>query len=145
MFKKVPMTGFAFHEALLNGLPVTALTFLLKHMTYISSTKLAETMGLGLRAAKRRASSSTARLTRNQSERLWIFAKLLCLANHVFGEQQNAEQWLCSPTKDLKGRVPIDLLETRYGAEIVEKLLMQLGWEAHGWQPRQRNDPLHRS
>jgi putative toxin-antitoxin system antitoxin component (TIGR02293 family) len=123
VFKQTPMTGLGFHKALLKGFPVRALIFMLKHMRHITHAKFAEVTGLSLRTAQRR---STSRLNQNQSTQLWRFARVLGLAEGVFGGRDAAEQWLCSPTTTLGGRLPIDLLTVGVGAEIVEDVLRQL-------------------
>lgn len=123
MFKHTPMTGLGFHKALLKGFPVRALTFMLNRMRHVTRVKFTEVTGLSLRTAQRR---STSRLNQNQSTQLWRFARVLSLAEGVFGGQEAAEQWLCSPAKTLGGHSPIDLLTTGFGAEIVEDVLTQL-------------------
>src|SRR5688572_3215974 len=70
VFKQVPMTGIAFHEAILNGFPVKALTTFLNH-THISRAALAEMTGISRRMAIQRSSSATSRLSPAQSSRLW--------------------------------------------------------------------------
>lgn len=123
MFKQAPMTGFAFHKAIQKGFPTRALIFTLNHLRHITHVKFTEVTKLSLRTAQRRSSS---RLNQNQSEQLWRFARVLCLAEGAFGEREKAERWLCSPATMLGRRLPIDLLDTGAGAEIVEDMLVQL-------------------
>lgn len=124
VFKQTPMTGLGFHKAIQRGFPVRALTFMLGNLRHITHAKFAEVTGLSLRRAQRRFSP---RLNRDQSAQLWRVARVLGLAEKVLGERDKAERWLCSPAAALEEHLPIDLLDTGVGAEIVEDVLTQLG------------------
>jgi putative toxin-antitoxin system antitoxin component (TIGR02293 family) len=50
---------------------------------------------------------------------IWI----LDFAEEVFGAHEKAKKWLRTPNRALKGFCPIELLESDYGARIVETLL----------------------
>jgi putative toxin-antitoxin system antitoxin component (TIGR02293 family) len=128
VFKKVPTSGLEFHDAIQSGFSVRALIFILKHTMNIPPAKFARVMGVSLRAAKQRSSSPTSRLNQKQSAQLWRFAKVLCRAKDLLGGQEQAEHWLCSPAMALDQRVPIDLLRTGAGSELVEDLLSRLAW-----------------
>ena len=53
-------------------------------------------------------------------------AEILAQATAVFGSRSAAEKWLEQPAMALEGRLPIDLLATSVGVEIVENHLTRL-------------------
>src|SRR5687767_10782756 len=114
-FKKVPTTGFAFHDALKIGFPARTLIYVAQHAKHITGARIAELTGVRLDSTKRRSSSPSSRLTPNQSGNLWRFAKVLCRATEVLGGLEEAEQWLCSPVTALDQKTPIYLLRTSVG------------------------------
>lgn len=128
VFRELPTTGIALHEAIRRGFPVRALVYMLDHTTHIPRSKFAAAVGANVYTARQRALSSTARLNQNQSARLWRLARVLRQAAEVLGGRDEAERWLCSPALALEQRAPIDLLRTAVGAELVEELLMRLAW-----------------
>ena len=48
------------------------------------------------------------------------------LAETVFGNTDDADEWLNKPAVALNGRSPVDLLTTRSGAVLVKDLLIRL-------------------
>ena len=129
--RQVPKTRFDIHEAIKNGIPTGALTFVFERTIHIPPGKLADAIGVRVRTVRRRASSPLGRLNQNQSGHLWKFAEILHLATEAIGDQAGAERWLCSPRPEIDQRAPIDLLRTIVGAEIVEELLMRLARAMH--------------
>ncbi|HKI64365.1 MAG TPA: MbcA/ParS/Xre antitoxin family protein [Burkholderiales bacterium] len=53
-------------------------------------------------------------------------AKILQLAERVFGDAAKARQWLERPSVQLGGRTPRDVLGSEDGARRVEELLAQI-------------------
>jgi len=66
-------------------------------------------------------------LTSQQSERVLRVARILSLAVDTFGSKSKAMTWLRRPTRPLDGEEPLFLLDTEEGAQLVERLLGQIG------------------
>ncbi len=68
----------------------------------------------------------------NQALRLYLTDRILDLAKlyaHgylVFGSIDNFNYWLSSPSVDLKGEKPLDLIHSRHGLEVVDEILGRL-------------------
>lgn len=69
------------------------------------------------------------RLTREESERVVRFARIVATAEETFGKREKASRWLHKPKRDFSGQKPIDLLDTEEGARVVEDRLFRV---AHG-------------
>ncbi|KAB2311447.1 DUF2384 domain-containing protein [Betaproteobacteria bacterium SCN2] len=52
--------------------------------------------------------------------------RLIELSDKVFSNQEKSRRWLHKPLVVLKGKAPIDMLDTAEGARIVEDLLGRL-------------------
>ncbi len=68
-------------------------------------------------------------LTADQSDRLLRVARVIAVAEDVFGNEAKAYAWLRRSTTALDGENPLDLLDTEEGARAVEALLTRI---AHG-------------
>lgn len=53
-------------------------------------------------------------------------ARVIRLAQQVFGDGQKATRWLTKPKEHFLGRSPMQMLETARGLKQVEKLLIEL-------------------
>ncbi len=87
------------------------------------------TARLGLSRATVAQRKASGRLTNGESGKVVCFARLLGHAVHLFGDLEEARQWLKTPQRGLHGAVPLDYAKTEMGAQEVENLLSQL---AHG-------------
>jgi putative toxin-antitoxin system antitoxin component (TIGR02293 family) len=87
-------------------------------------------VGMSQRNFQRRKEAAekdpAASLTVDEGSRLWKFTELLAQATQTLGSQEAAEKWLNSPQIGLDGKLPVDLLTTIPGAELVEDLLMRM-------------------
>lgn len=63
------------------------------------------------------------------SEQVLQVAEVVALGTEVFGDRDNFLAWLSMPSAPLGDRKPIDLLSSRFGAELVTD---ELGRIAHG-------------
>ncbi len=52
--------------------------------------------------------------------------RLIELSDKVFSNQEKSRRWLHKPMAALKGKAPIEMLDTAEGARIVEDLLGRL-------------------
>jgi putative toxin-antitoxin system antitoxin component (TIGR02293 family) len=85
------------------------------------------TARLGLSRATVEQRKAAGRLTTDESGKVVSFARLLGHAVHLFGDLDEARQWLKTPQRGLHGAVPLDYAKTDFGAREVEHLLNQLG------------------
>lgn len=85
------------------------------------------TARLGLSPATVAQRKAAGRLTSDESGKVVCFARLLGHAVHLFGDLEEARQWLKTPQRGLHGAVPLDYAKTEMGAREVENLLSQLG------------------
>lgn len=69
------------------------------------------------------------RLSPAVSEQVLQLAEVVAMGAEVFGERENFLVWLSLPSAPLGDRKPIDLLSSRFGAEMV---IDELGRIAHG-------------
>lgn len=66
-------------------------------------------------------------LEKEESERVLRLARLASFAQEVFdGNRDIALRWLKMPAPALKGRIPLELAATEFGAEEVHKLLIRI-------------------
>jgi putative toxin-antitoxin system antitoxin component (TIGR02293 family) len=84
------------------------------------------TARLGLSRAAVAERKAAGRLTNDESGKVVCFARLLGHAVHLFGDLEEARQWLKTPQSGLHGAVPLDYAKTEMGAREVENLLSQL-------------------
>lgn len=65
-------------------------------------------------------------LTIEESDRAVRFARILALAESVFGDRDRALRWLREPKVRFGERTPLDLLDTEVGGRVVEQMLHQI-------------------
>ncbi len=116
------------HDALLEGLPGSALTSLLSSFIILpqSGKRLEAAMGVSLRTMQRKKGDAAKRLSVEQAYRTWQFAETLARATQVLGSQEVAERWLESPAIGLDRKSPIDLLATPAGTRMVDNYLTRI-------------------
>ena len=103
------------------GLPVRELTDLQTSLA-VPADRLAPMLGIS-KATFHRSKGAGSKLNPAVSDRIVRFAKLLGKAVKVFGDLEDAKQWLNSPQFGLGGAVPLDYAKTEIGAREVENLL----------------------
>lgn len=75
---------------------------------------------LSHRRAKRQS------LSQEESDRAVRLARIVALAEGVFGDRAKALHWLRKPNHRFEGRTPLGLVVTEAGARLVEELLYQI-------------------
>lgn len=65
-------------------------------------------------------------LSREESDRAVRLARIMALAEEIFGDQDRAFRWLRKPKHRFDGRTPLELLATEAGARLVEEMLYQI-------------------
>lgn len=73
--------------------------------------------------------SAGKRLSPAVSEQVLQLAEVVAMGAEVFGDKENFLVWLSLPSAPLGDKKPIDLLSSRFGAELV---IDELGRIAHG-------------
>ena len=102
------------------GLPVKELEDLQASLD-IPMEKLAPKLGISIATIQRRKQQG--QLAPEESDRVWRFARLVGKAVAVFGNEEDARQWLTSAQFGLGGAAPLDYAKTEVGAREVENLL----------------------
>src|SRR5262249_53511797 len=125
-FKRKLRNALDVHEALVHGLPGTALAHLLARLETLESAALEKAVGMSVRTFQRRKVAPGKPLSQEQSGRVWKFAEILAKATSVLGSQLQAEQWLERPAIGLDRRRPLDLLATPAGTQLVEDYLTRI-------------------
>jgi putative toxin-antitoxin system antitoxin component (TIGR02293 family) len=101
-------------------LPYAALAAVAKRYR-IPLAFLASVIGLPERTLARRKKER--RLRADESDRLLRVARVATSAEDVLGAQAKAGRWLQTPNRALGGAIPLDLLNTDFGAEEVVTIL----------------------
>jgi putative toxin-antitoxin system antitoxin component (TIGR02293 family) len=66
------------------------------------------------------------KLSREESDRALRAARLLALAEAVFGEHALALRWMRDPKRRFHGKSPIAMMATETGGRLVEDMLVQI-------------------
>lgn len=126
LFGRPCSTELDFHEIILGGLPAESLLSFLRRVPELArADSLAKVASV--RTLQRRKNRAPAgKLTRAQSSRLYVSAKIVAEAIGVFGSVERAQRFLQAPAMALERRRPIDLLSTPAGVELVQGHLRRL-------------------
>lgn len=108
-------------EVLQIGLPFQELQDLQTSLA-VPVEKLAPMLGIS-KATFHRRKGDDSKLPPAVSDRVVRYARLLGFAVKVFGNLEDAKQWLSSPQFGLGGAVPLEYAKTEIGAREVENLL----------------------
>jgi len=82
-----------------------------------SPPQLMRVIEVNERTAQRRKEQGT--LTAEESDRLARVARVAQRAVDAFGDENQARKWLRGPNRALRGEIPLELLGTDSGAELV--------------------------
>jgi putative toxin-antitoxin system antitoxin component (TIGR02293 family) len=69
-------------------------------------------------------------LTVEESDRLVRLARIQAVAEDVFGNAANANEWLREPLGILDGKPPLEVARTESGVRVVEQILAKIDWGA---------------
>jgi putative toxin-antitoxin system antitoxin component (TIGR02293 family) len=108
-------------EATRAGLLVDSLDRLAEELS-VQRLAVAKLLGISERTLSRRTTSN-ARLTAAESDRVVRLARVLALAKETLGSMEKASRWLQTPNRALEGGKPIDRLDTDIGVHSVEQVL----------------------
>ena len=115
-------SDFELAEIVENGLPTATLAMLKQHG--ISFTEVSAVV-ISPRTLKHRKARGE-QLSDEETDRLVRVARIMMLADMVFGNHEKALQWLRTPSDRLTGRTPISMLRTDVGGRVVENRLWQI-------------------
>jgi putative toxin-antitoxin system antitoxin component (TIGR02293 family) len=65
-------------------------------------------------------------LTLAESDRVQRLERVVAEAFRVFSDEEKANRWLRKPNRALEKAVPIELLESETGAQVVEEMLVAI-------------------
>lgn len=68
----------------------------------------------------------TKRLSVDESERTERLARVLAAAEYVWGDREDAREWMRKPHRELNGQTPLETARMELGARRVEALLEKL-------------------
>lgn len=108
-----------------EGYPISALELLSEHID-MSPAGILETIGVSKSTALRRTGQT--HLKRQESEKVYQVAKVVALADHVFGDLNKSHRWLHTPNRALDGDTPFSRLDTAAGADEVAQLLQRIDY-----------------
>lgn len=109
--------------ALENGFPPEALDAAID--AGILSRREAEHIVIPRRTLAHRKQKGQ-RLTLEESDRLLRIARVSAQAEEAFGNRDKASRWLRKPNRILKNAVPLELLRTSTGTELVREELIRI-------------------
>ena len=123
---KESITGLRAHDLVTKGMSVADARGLLKSFTVIGQAQLYGVLGITPRTMQRRSASERKTLDQNASDRALRLMAVMGQASDVLGSREAAERWLSAPAMGLDQRVPIDLLASSEGTEMVKTLLERM-------------------
>jgi putative toxin-antitoxin system antitoxin component (TIGR02293 family) len=109
-------------SAVEGGLPVGALEQTVRYVT----SDARQAASLRDRIVPRTTRLRRERLKPEESERLERIARVMALAEEVWEDKADAQEFLHTPQPMLEGLVPLELAQSELGARQVEELLLRL-------------------
>ena len=113
----------ALHAAVRKGLPFASAKALLQHLA-LPQSAMSSLFGIPSRTMARRQAEKV--LHPDESDRLYRVARVVALAESVFGDVGKSREWLLSANRALAGESPLSLLDTEIGVRRVEEILERI-------------------
>ena len=127
LFKQAPQSRAEIHGALVKGLPYALLVTLVDQLTALSAEQVADAVGISARTLRRRQKDHTGKpMPADLASKTWQFAEILAQASAGCGSRDAAERWMARPAMGLDGALPVELLRTLQGSELVTEFLGRL-------------------
>ena len=123
-----PGSEFDLAQIVETGLPLSTLS-LLKEQG-LSFTEIAATV-ISPRTLKHRKARGE-NLSHEETDRLVRVARLVALADEIFGNHAKALLWMRTADERLGGRNPLNLLQTDAGGRLIESMLWQIDEGVYG-------------
>lgn len=121
--RPVPQSLAELEARICEGLPISALRASVDSATSSGEARRAL---LARIISKSTYSRRNKRLTRDESEKAERLARVVATASHMWGNLEDARQFLATPHPLLDGRAPLEVGLTELGARRVEELLWKL-------------------
>jgi putative toxin-antitoxin system antitoxin component (TIGR02293 family) len=117
-----PQSDFELAEIVEKGLPTDSVARLKeKGLTF---SEIAEIV-IAPRTLKHRNVRGEL-LSREETDRIVRVARIVGLAEQIFGDREKSFGWLRLPDERLHGRTPLSMLRTESGGRLIEDLLWQI-------------------
>jgi putative toxin-antitoxin system antitoxin component (TIGR02293 family) len=118
-----PRSDLDLAEIVENGLSTESLSLLrAKGLTF---TEVADLVA-SPRTLQHRKAKGVNHLTHDEADRVVRIARILALAERVFGTLERALGWLRTPDERLNNRTALSMLQTESGGRLVESMLWQV-------------------
>ena len=124
----VPSSDFDLAEIVEKGLPLDRLSLLKERGLTFSEVSRIVIAPRTLKHRKARGEN----LSHEETDRLVRVARLLALAEQVFGDRTKALLWLRTEDDRMGGRNPLSMLQTDTGGRLVESMLWQIDEGVYG-------------
>jgi putative toxin-antitoxin system antitoxin component (TIGR02293 family) len=118
----MPKSDFDLAKIVERGLPTSRLSLLKDHG--LTFTEVSEIV-ISPRTLKHRKARGE-RLSDEETDRLVRVARIVALANTVFGNPRKALKWLRTESDRMGGRQPLSMLRTDAGGRLVESSLWRI-------------------
>jgi putative toxin-antitoxin system antitoxin component (TIGR02293 family) len=117
-----PKSEFDLARIVEDGLPIDSLSLLKEKGLTFSEVS---TMVISPRTLKHRKARGE-HLSHEETDRMVRVARIVALAENVFGNLEKALLWLRSPDDRIGDRNPLSMLHTESGGRLIENMLWQL-------------------
>jgi putative toxin-antitoxin system antitoxin component (TIGR02293 family) len=117
-----PKSAFDLAEIVEKGLPTDSLSLLKdKGLTFSEVSEIV----ISPRTLKHRKARGE-HLSLEETDRVVRVARIVALAENVFGNREKALLWLRAPDDRIGDRSPLSMLQTESGGRLIENMLWQL-------------------
>ena len=129
LIRKTPVTTVRRQiEQIRAGLNFRAVQNLQKALD-LPMERIASVLGMSRATLHRRKIQG--KIDREESEKLVRYRSLLKKAEEVFGDAENARQWLTHPQRGLGNAMPLEFAKSELGAREVENLLGRIEYSVY--------------
>jgi len=105
-----------------SGLPTETVDAFIAY-TKLDKAHVLDVMGISQRTLERKSES---KLSPEQSDRLARIKRIYDFATEMIGDEEHARGWLQDQNRALAGAIPLDLLDTDAGTQLVEAVLIRI-------------------
>ena len=125
VFKRTVSTPVGLSDAVRKGLPYGSLEALLDKLQ-LKRNEGAAALKFSERTMARRRKER--RLSPEESDRVLRVANLFALATRILETEENAAKWFSAPNRALRGRSPLESIDTEIGARESEEVLWRIAY-----------------
>jgi putative toxin-antitoxin system antitoxin component (TIGR02293 family) len=118
-----PRSDLDLAELVEHGLSTESLNLLRKKG--LTFTEVADLIA-SPRTLQHRKSKGVTHLTHDEADRVVRIARILALAEQVFGSLERGLGWLRKPDERLNDRTALSMLQTESGGRLIESMLWQV-------------------